>query len=202
MHYGFNSYLTKGRWDSMWHQLDEVLRMSPENVLEIGPGPGVFKAIAKTLGVNVETLDLDPELEPDYLDSVLDMPFEDNHFDVVCAFQMLEHLPYEKSLEAFKEMSRIARIGVVISLPDAKRVWPVFFNFPKLGRVPIPLFNLRLGLKKHVFDGEHYWEINKKNYSLKKVINDFSVSGWMLNHTFLVTENPYHRFFIYTSDHS
>jgi ubiquinone/menaquinone biosynthesis C-methylase UbiE len=109
-HYDFEEYIDKNRWNSMWHQLDEVSNFKPDNILEVGPGPGVFKATANIVWEGkVKTLDIDPELNPDYVESVFDMPFDNNSFDVVCAFQMLEHLPYEKSLLAFKEMSRVAK---------------------------------------------------------------------------------------------
>ena len=45
-HYEFNSYMSKERWISVWHQLDEIQKLKPENVLEVGPGPGLFKIIA------------------------------------------------------------------------------------------------------------------------------------------------------------
>ena len=196
-HYSFDKYLTKGRWASMWHQLDEVLKIDPKNVLEIGPGPGVFRAMASALGVHVETLDIDPELKPDHVGSVFNLPFKDNSFDVVCAFQMLEHLPYEKSLIAYSEILRVARRGVVISLPDAKRLLPIVCCLPKIGWVSLSIPFFRLGLKQHVFDGEHFWEVNKKNYPLKRVIKDFSNNKWCLKKTFRVYENPYHRFFVF-----
>jgi ubiquinone/menaquinone biosynthesis C-methylase UbiE len=119
-HYEFYSYMAKTRWASVWHQVDEVLSFKPQSVLEVGPGPGVFKAVLGRFGPDVKTLDLDPDLSPDYMASADSMPFDDKAFDVVCAFQMLEHVPYEKSLEIFREMVRVARKGVVISLPDAE----------------------------------------------------------------------------------
>ncbi|HFE37487.1 MAG TPA: class I SAM-dependent methyltransferase, partial [Gammaproteobacteria bacterium] len=122
-HYEFQRYLSKARWNSVWHQLDEVIRLQPESVLEIGPGPGVFKNMATLFGVKVETLDIDPELMPDHVGSVTALPFEDNSYDVVCAFQILEHLPYDVALRAFNEIVRVSRSHVVISLPDAKPVW-------------------------------------------------------------------------------
>lgn len=65
-HYEFKKYVTKLRWISMWHQLDELMRLRPERVLEIGPGPGLLKATAAQFGVSVETLDLDADLNPDH----------------------------------------------------------------------------------------------------------------------------------------
>ncbi len=189
--------MNKQRWASMWHQVAEVLGFKPSRVLEIGPGPGLFKVAASSFGVRVETMDVDPELKPDYVGSILKMPFKDDDFDVVCAFQMLEHLPYQQSVQAFKEMARVASKGLVISLPDAHIVWPVSICLPKLGEVRFSIPRPRLRLPIHHFDGEHYWEINKRGYELSKIMKDFTALGWSLQQTYRVVGNLYHRFFVY-----
>lgn len=196
-HYDFRAYMQKPRWCSIWHQLDELLKIEPDRVLEIGPGPGVLKVVARQFGLKIETLDLDPELQPDHLGSATEIPLEDASFDAVCAFQMLEHLPYESSLKAFGEMLRVSRRYVIISLPDAKPVWRYRLHIPKIGAFDFLLS--RPTLRKHpvhVFDGEHYWEINKRGYSLKRVIEDYSGRA-ILRKTFRVRDNPYHRFFVF-----
>lgn len=197
-HYEFSRYLDKKRWASIWHQLDEVLALEPQSVLEVGPGPGLFKAVARTFGVHVETLDLDPELQPDHLGSVIEMPFEDNQYDVVCAFQMLEHLPFAGSLKAFAEMARVARRGVVISLPDAKRMWRYVIHLPRLGERQMLLPRPLAGVREHEFDGEHYWEISKAGYDLDTVVSALTEAcSLTLQKTYRVSENPYHRFFVF-----
>lgn len=197
-HYEFGKYMHKRRWASMWHQLDEVIKLNPERVLEVGPGPGLFKAAAGVMGVRVETLDLDPELEPDHVASVFDMPFADSAFDVVCAFQVLEHLPFERSQEAFQEMARVANKAVVISLPDAATRWPMSFHVPMIGAVKFSIPKPRLAAPRHEFDGEHYWEINKAGYPLKRVTDAFLNAGPVrLARTFRVHEHAYHRFFVF-----
>ena len=197
-HYEFGKYITKRRWASVWHQLDEVIKLDPERVLEVGLGPGLFKAAAGAFGVHVETLDLDPELVPDHVASVFEMPFEDGGFDVVCAFQMLEHLPFEQSLEAFQEMARVAAKAVVISLPDAATRWPVSIHLPRIGVVTFSIPKPRLAAPQHTFDGEHYWEINKAGYPLKRVTDALLNAGPVqLTRSFRVPDHPYHRFFIF-----
>lgn len=194
-HYNFHPYMHKARWNSLWHQIDEVIRLNPTKVLEIGPGPGVFKYMANLFGVVVDTLDIDPELKPDFIGSATLMPLQDNSYDVVCAFQVLEHLPYESALQAFGEMVRVSKHHVVISLPDAKPVWRYLLYFPKLGYldrlVPRPFFFEQ----RHLFKGQHYWEINKRGYSLEKVSRDLQQYAPVL-YSYRVNENPYHRFFI------
>lgn len=201
-HYEFGRYMHKLRWVSLWYQLDEVIKLSPARVLEIGPGPGTFKAVAASFGMRVETLDIDPSLRPDYLASVMALPFADNSFDVVCAFQMLEHLPFEKSLTAFREMVRVARNAVVISVPDAERRWPVSFFLPFFGQVNFSVLRPRLFNRNHIFDGEHYWEISTSGFKLETVINAFETAGEgrvILCRRFRVPEHPYHHFFVYRS---
>ena len=195
-HYEFARYMNKGRWASVWHQLDEVIRLEPANVLEIGPGPGVFKQVAGLFGLTVETLDLDPDLKPDHVGSATAMPFADASYDVVCAFQMLEHLPYKTALQAFAEMVRVSRRHVVISLPDARPVWQYRYHVPKFGTRSLLFPRPILKQPEHVFDGEHHWEINKKGYDLAWVIKDFG-RLCHLTRTYRVFENHYHRFFVF-----
>lgn len=195
-HYAFATYMSKERWNSVWHQLDEILKLEPASVLEIGPGPGTFKSIAHSMGLNVKTLDLDPDLKPDILGSATSMPLPDTDFDIVCAFQMLEHLPYVEALKAFAEMARVASRYIVISLPDSRPVWRYRIFVPKLGTfdklMPRPFWRP----VQHQFDGQHYWEVNKAGHSLEKLIQDFSLHGKLLK-TYRVAENPYHRFFVF-----
>lgn len=195
-HYRFEMYMNKCRWASVWHQLDEVIQLQPASVLEIGPGPGVFKHMATLFGISVETLDFDPDLKPDHVGSATALPFAEGSYDVVCAFQMLEHLPYSDALQAFAEMRRVSRRHVVISLPDAKQVWRYSLHVPKFGSfdflVPRPTFKLA----KHTFNGEHHWEINKRGYALDRVIRDFEKFAFLMK-TYRVFANPYHRFFLF-----
>ena len=200
-HYEFNRYVTKERWASMWYQLNELNKLAPENILEIGPGPGIFKATLNALDIAIETLDIDPDLSPDHVASALAMPFEDGHFDVACAFQMLEHLPWEQSLKAFSELNRVSRKAIIISVPDAKKCWPMAFYVPRKGLRWIHLPRPTLRLPKHKFDGQHYWEVNKTGFSTRFIINNLQkLTLKKLSHTFRVPENPYHRFFVWKTD--
>lgn len=197
-HYSFRRYVHKNRWLSIWHQLDEVLSLSPDTLLELGPGPGLLKALAGHYGIIVKTVDIDPELEPDCVASATDLPFKNNSYDCVCAFQMLEHLPYNQSLRAFGEMSRVAKKHIVISLPDDRTLWTYAIYIPKLGQKIIHLPKPRL--KKRVLkpSSQHFWEINRQGYPLQKIITDFSEKKVELMRTYRVKENPYHRFFIFS----
>lgn len=201
LHYEFSRYMDKARWNSVWHQVDEIVKLQPGSVLEVGPGPGLFKVVASRLGLNIETLDVDPELEPNHVGSATEMPLADESYDVVCAFQVLEHLPYERSLQAFSEMARVSRRHVVISLPDAKPMWRYQFHVPKLGSRDFLVSRPMSQPLEHRFDGEHYWEVSKKGYELARVAKDLG-KICKVNRTYRVLENPYHRFFIFEKHQS
>ncbi len=195
-HYAFENYMPIQRWCSVWHQFDEINKLKPEYILEVGAGLGLLKNISKLFGFTIETLDIDPELNPDHVGSATNMPFSDFTYDVVCAFQMLEHLPYESSLQAFNEMVRVSRRNIVISLPDVKTGWQFQFHFSKLGGYGVSVSNPFFIPQEHKFDGEHYWEISKRGYKLDKVVSDLSVYAHLLR-TYRVREMPFHRFFIF-----
>lgn len=161
-HYDFQRYMSKERWISVWHQLNEVIALKPDSVLEIGPGSGIFKIAGQAFGLNIQTLDVDPALNPDYIGTAEDIPLHSDEFDVVCAFQVLEHMPFEKSKKALSEMARVAKKAVVISLPDVTTSWASSMSIPKIGKKSFVINRYGYKPQPHVFDGEHYWEIGKK----------------------------------------
>ena len=190
--------MTKRRWMSVWHQVDEVMSAGCSNILEIGPGPGLFKSVAQTFGLEVLTLDVDPALSPDYLGSPTDLPFGDDSFEITCAFEVLEHLPFEESLRALGEMIRTASKHVVVSLPDAKTMWPFSFHVPKIGDKKLLIPKPGFRRKHRGSDREHFWEINMQGFELRRLTEKFDgLNGVSLTKTYRVPENPYHRFFVF-----
>src|SRR3546814_1897093 len=87
---------------------------------------------------------------------------------------MLEHVPYDVSLAAFAEMSRVANRAVIISLPNAWKHWRLTFVLPKIGERHVLIPKPFLKRPKHQFDGEHYWELNKAGYEFDRVVRDLS----------------------------
>lgn len=197
-HYIFSSYMKKERWISIWHQLDEVIKQKPKSVLEIGPGSGIFKNVAASFEISVKTLDIDPDLNPDYLGSIEKIPLHDESFDMVCAFQVLEHMPFEISKRGLIEMARVSRKSIVISLPDVTTSWASSMNIPKIGIKKFVLYRPFFLPKKHRFDGEHYWELGKEGYSVRDFLEKIKdIDSIKLSATYRVHENQYHRFFVF-----
>lgn len=188
-------YNSKDRLISYWNQVKEIMNLNPKKVLEIGIGNRFTSQYLKNSNINVLTLDIDKRLNPDICGSILDIPFSNESFDVVASFEVLEHLPYEDAKKALIEIHRISQKYVILSLPDATKVYRFCFFIPYKGLynklIPIPQKPT-----KHVFNGMHYWEIGKINYSLDKIINDIKLTGFKVERTYRLIENPYHRFFI------
>jgi SAM-dependent methyltransferase len=199
-HYNFANYISKERWISFYHQLDEIISMNPGKILEIGVGSGLLRTIIKDLlHYDYESMDIDEELSPDYIGSILEMPFSDKQYDVIGCFQVLEHLPFENLEKAFSELFRVAKNAVIISLPNARRILRV--NIPKICRMK--MFNRPFSrLQEHNFDGEHYWEINKKGYEIdeikKKMTEIAEKNGFILKRNYRVYEDEYRHFFIFS----
>lgn len=193
-HYEFRKYSRPERWVSYFHQINQVLSLEPESVLEIGVGDKVFGSyIKQNTDIQYKNLDIAEDLDPDIMGSVLNIPLQDNSFDLVCAFEVLEHLPFHDFERALREMHRVARKNVVISLPH--------FGPPVQFFLKVPFFRaLKFAFKvpykaKHVFNGEHYWEIGKREYStlrIRKVLSKY----FTIVDEFIPFENQYHHFFM------
>jgi len=60
---------------------------------------------------DVVRIDLDPDCKPDVLADARKIPDSDNHYDIVCAYHILEHLPGADSIPTIREWTRILKPG-------------------------------------------------------------------------------------------
>jgi len=195
-HYEFKKYVNKNhRWVSYWHQIDEILDAKASSVLEVGAGAPVLKKMISIFSpeISYKILDIAEDLNPDYVGSVTDIPVDANVFDIVCAFQILEHIPYDEFESGLKELSRVSKKRVLISLPHFGPAIRIFIKIPLLPdiklalKIPYPI--------KHRWNGEHYWEIGKKNYSPNRIRKDIR-KHFVIVKEYIPFENQCHRFYI------
>lgn len=191
--YKFHNYDYKDRWISYWYQIDEVLKLGLKTVLEIGIGNGTVAEYLEKQGLKVKTLDIDRNLNPDFTASVLDMPLENNSFDVILCAEILEHLPFEDFEKGLLELKRVSKKYLVLSLPHFGP--PVKFSF----KTPL-LKEIKIAFKipyhpKHKLGGVHYWEIGKRKYSSRKIRNIIE-KHFKIRKEFIPFENQYHHFYI------
>jgi len=202
------SYNTKERFNSYWHQIDEIEKLEPENVLEIGIGHGFVSEYLKKYGFEVTTVDYKEKENLDVIANVVQLPFEEESFDVVVAFQILEHLPFEKFENILSELYYVCRDYVVISVPDVRFYFKIqlelikFIDSKKLITLPLNKLLFASNLYKILGDIEdpnskhHYWEIGRKGFPMDKIKRKIKEQGFNIQKNYRVYEMPYHTFFV------
>lgn len=192
--YKFEKYSYPERWGSYFYQIKEAIRFSPNNILEIGVGDQVLGSYIKNnTDISYTSLDVAEDLHPDTTGSVTAIPFGDGSFDVVVGYEVLEHIPFEDFEKALSEISRVSKTGAIISLPHFGPSLKFSFKIPFIKEIKIA-FKIPYP-KKHVFNGQHYWEIGKKGFGVdmvKKSIKKY----FDIIQDYVPWENQYHHFFI------
>ncbi len=193
-HYEFNNYVGIPRWCSYWHQINEVLRTHADSLLIIGTGDSIVETILSTCVKKVNILDIDPELNPDYLTSVteIDRVCTDK-FDTVLCCQVLEHLPFSLFETAISQLAKVCQKYCIISLPQIRFMFRFALYIMNRGRDY--QFVKRRNNVSFSFNGEHYWEIGAKGCSLKDVMSVME-KYFDIEKRFTIKENSYHYFFI------
>lgn len=193
-HYDTFEYNNKDRLISYGLQVSEIVRLKPSTVLEVGIGNGFVSKYLKSLGFAVHTCDADVRLNPDTVGELEHLPFGEAQFDVVCCFETLEHLPWKSFGPATRELARVARRSVLLSLPDVTPYFRLNLEFGFKHSLCSFFYDLPLAYKKHDFNGEHYWEVGKRGWPLRRIVRELKASGLVVESTFRAAENPWHRF--------
>lgn len=193
-HYDFGRYAFEGRFVSYYWQLREVLGLKPQSILEVGVGDKVFGNFVKNnTAVSYQSVDLDLRLQPDHVGSITALPLADKSVDVACAFEVLEHIPFEQVEQAVAELARVARTHVVVSVPH---FGPMFFLLLKIPLFPELRAKLKLPFPKtHAFNGQHYWELGKRGYPARRLRALLCAHGTVVRE-FVPFNSAYHHFFV------
>ncbi|MDA3802700.1 MAG: class I SAM-dependent methyltransferase [Patescibacteria group bacterium] len=199
-HYQKTNYDSLTRFISYFTQIDIVRSLQPKKVLEIGVGNKTVSNYLNNNGIKVDTCDFDKELEPDYVADIRDLPMEDNSYDAVMACEIIEHIPWDDVEKALKELHRVSKKHVIISIPYAAFTFEIITRFPFTKTLfnklfvscflRIPRFFIKLQ-----FNGEHYWEMGMKGYPRKKIREEFKKYFEIKKEVRPVLDH-YHYFFV------
>jgi SAM-dependent methyltransferase len=189
------------RIESVTEQLRLLCYAGYTNVLEIGVGAGFLRhCVGFFPQITHTTVDIDSDLSPDYMASVTSLPFGNGQFDLVVCCEVLEHLPFSEFSPALREIRRVARHKVILSLPDRTRHLGVALRFPGLGpgwRVwewnPPRLKEAR---KELPAGDEHHWEIGCKGTLPKDVVKKIREAGFQIERQYRLWGHDWHHFFL------
>lgn len=197
-------YLSHERWLSFVHQISAIADITPRSVLEVGVGPSVKATMVTATfpGCSYVGADIDDKLGPDICADVRMLPVDDGRFDAAFCCQVLEHIPYEDFLIGLGELKRVTRKRVVISLPDVRPFMYLRARPPATRRF-LPWLWHGVSLpnifpKSHSFEahGQHHWEIGKKEYPLRRILDDIRLLRWQKVRHFRMIERNYWHFFV------
>ena len=197
-HYS-KDYDSLQRFISYFHQIDLIRRLNIEDVLEIGIGNKTVSNYLKEQNIKITTCDFDKTLNPDYIADIRKLPFNDEKFSCVTAFEILEHLPFRDFSVALSELSRVSKRYVIVSIPYSSFYIEFLIRFPFVNKIIKKDF-LRLFLHfpffshKYLSD-QHYWEIGRKGYSLRKVEREIEKKFKIIKQ-FRFPILTYHQFFV------
>lgn len=114
----------------------KIAELSPRSVLDAGCGEGFVSSILtdRFPGIELSAFDFNPssvalaQRRNPRVDcrvaSIYDIPWESDSFDVVCCFEVLEHL--HRPTEALRELARVSNTHLVLSVPHEP--WFCFSN--------------------------------------------------------------------------
>ena len=193
-HYAWVVYNDRRRWASYWHQIRQMLALQPKTALIVGDAEGTVGDALRRNGVAVTSVDLDLELAPNVVGDVRALPFREDAFDAVLCAQVLEHVPFSAFEDALRELARVARNGVLVTLPRKGRSWEIVLWLPFLPRLHV---SGKLPARTaHSFDGQsHHWELGARNYPIAEVERRIN-SVFHIEAKYHVPENPFHVFYV------
>lgn len=191
-------HFQKDYFSSYWHQIDEIISKDPKNILEIGIAWGGFVSkYLKQRNFNVTTMDIHNNLHPDKIGSVTEIPFENNSFDLIACYEVLEHIEYNEVQSALQELYRVSQKYVILSIPNQIRYLKFLFSWSSSyslrAVIPLKILTKLFPVKNYP---EHHWEIGNKGISVKNLKNLFKNSKFKILKSYRVFEKPYHHFFV------
>ncbi len=203
-------YDHKARWIHYFNQIravaheiarrDEAGRAS-FSVLEVGPSHGLVTGYLKKFGVAVKTLDVKPEYAPDFLGSVLSIPVADNSFEMSIACEVLEHLPFEDFSKALRELRRVTRGALFMSVPDARMT--LFGAVVKLPLIKEIAWTVRFPTLRRLPpapSGAHQWEIGMRGFPVRRVLREIRHAGLRIRSHSVRGDTPRNHYFVLDRD--
>ena len=184
-HYFKSKYNKLERFISYFYQIELVNKFaekpfdlaqgkSGKKILEIGKGNGFVSDYLKKSGFDVVTFDFDENLNPDIVGDIREINLQEDSFNIVTAFEILEHISFDDVESVLEKINKITKKYVIISLPYRSTSFEFTLKFPGIRSILkkdfISIFvRFPLVFKGIESSGQHYWEIDAINHTLRGV---------------------------------
>ena len=195
--YFSDGYFSIQQLFSLSHQINEIHKLRPKSILEIGIGNGFTSSFLRRAGYRVTTVDINQDLEPDIcapLDQVGSIIGGD-HFDLVVCCEVLEHMPLQEFKSNLDHLGNLGR-RLFLTLPNYRASVGLggLLRLPKLGA---RIFDWTIDIpRKKKLDAEHFWEVGSEDKtSLKAIVSDLKCR-YISVEVKKMPLNPYHIAFI------
>lgn len=155
-------------------------------------------------------MDVKPEHSPTICGDLLHPPQDLGQYDLVCAFQVLQHIPSQYFRDALCNLRKCSRRYVFISLPCPMNHLYVQFRAEFVQRLlqrlsfgfhlllPLPLRprdrDEQADLKRPDKHNPHYWEANRRSFSKRDILRTIDDVGISILKQFHNNLHPYHWF--------
>lgn len=202
-YFNFSSYVHKKRWLSYYHQIEDVLSLveikGGTSCLIIGGGDRIIETVLRASGLDILTFDISEALEPDYIGNVVNIEkiVGSLKVDFILCCQVLEHIEYKHFNTILKQFSRIAKQGIVLSLPwNNKTLLQIKLRLGKTVFIKKDIIissNIK-DFKAPQEERQHHWEVGMRDYPLSKIRNQIK-KYFVLKNEYIDFSNPYHRFY-------
>ena len=188
-----NPYDTELRLLAYTHQITLIRKLGPRTVLNIGKGTGFLKKYFESNNVRLEDLDIDPDTRPDYLQD-LSIPFDlAREFDLVCAFQVLEHIPFDAFETGLSNIRHHTKSSALVALPIQTLRFGIRVDFPLLKLDYLAWFER--AFKKKPDEALPQWEIGLQK-TPKKAVDEKIRKFFHIREQFLHRLNPFHYYYV------
>ena len=202
--------LREARWASFGIQLRVTKELTPSSILEVGKGNGFYESLCRLMGMEIETLDIDENYNPTYVGNLLDAKIR-KKFDLVAAFQILQHIPLNSLPLAIERLCDLSYSNIIISVPFHSPHY-ISISMRYSGVLQKILRNtgfkktLKLSFKRyrnrHYRDTEShqgtYWELGRDNLKSQYINTIFERNNFELKKAFACEEYPYHYYMIFS----
>ena len=172
---------TEEHWRLYWRQqkiMESRIHVG-DSILEIGVGTGFTANYLKSKGFLVTTVDIDEEKKPDIVANVVTFD-PDQVFDHILAFEVFEHIPFERLRQLVENLSGKCRKYLFMSVPQYRQILAsIECRLPKLGKRSFTLTRPKKGFGASY----HYWELGYEGISEQKLVSIFSECEFRLEHS-------------------